>query len=101
MPDGSVSAGGDVSDKVAADATVDANGAAPFVSHLRVFARAPFRVMLIAKIDSLETSTDYARGPDGRSVLVHSVNTVVGSQFGTGGTQRTEIAITNVRPAQP
>jgi len=101
LPAGSVNVGGDVSNKVAADATVDAGSGTPFVTHLRLFARAPFRVMLIAKIDSLETATDYSRGPDGHPVLVRSVNTVTGSQFGTGGTQRTEIAITNLRPAQP
>lgn len=101
LPAGSVNIGGDVSNKVAADATVDTGGGTPFVTHFRLFAHAPFRVMLIAKIDSLETATDYSRGPDGRPVLVHSVNTATGSQFGTGGTQRTEIAITNLRPALP
>ena len=101
MPAGSVNAGGDVSNKVAADATVDSGSGTPFVTHLRLFARTPFRVMLIAKIDSLETATDYSRGPDGYPVLVRSVNTVTGSQFGTGGTQRTEIVITNLHPAQP
>lgn len=101
LPDGSVNAGGDVSEHVAADATVDGGSGAPFVSHLRIFSRAPFRIMLVAKVDSLETATDYARGADGRPVLMRSVNTVTGSQFGTGGTQRTEIVITNVRPAQP
>jgi len=96
LPKGSINVGGDVSDKMAADITVE-SGASPYASRLHVFAKAPFRVMLVAKIDSLDTVSDYARGADGKPVLVRSVNTITGSQFGKDGTQRTDAAFSNVR----
>lgn len=96
LPSGSINVGGDVSDKMAADITVE-SGPAPYASRLHVYAKAPFRIMLVAKIDSLDTVSDYVRGADGKPVLVRSVNTIVGSQFGKDGTQRSEATYSNVR----
>jgi hypothetical protein len=100
MPKGSVNAGGDISDRLAGDATVDTGGGAPYVARLHIYSRTAFHVMLVAKIDNFDVVTDYARTADGKPVLVRSVGVLKGSQFGTDGTQRTETTITNVGPAQ-
>lgn len=101
MPKGSVNVGSDVSDKMAADISVEAGDGAPYVAQLHVFSREAFRVMLVAKVDSFDAVSEYARGSDGKPVLVRSVNVVTGSQFGKAGTQRTEAVISNVRAARP
>jgi hypothetical protein len=97
MPKGSVKVGGDVSDKMAAEVVVDTSGATPYVTRLHVFAKAPFRVMMVAKVESFDTVSDYARGPDGRPVLARSANTITGSQFGKDGTQKTDAVFSNFR----
>jgi hypothetical protein len=97
MPKGSVVIAGDVSDKMAGDVTIDTSGGAPFASHLHIYANAPFRIMLVAKIDRFDTATDYARGTEGKPVVTRSLNTITGSQFGKEGTQRIEAVYSNVR----
>ncbi len=101
MPAGSVKVGSDVSDKMVADMTVETGDGTPYIARLHVFSREAFRIMLVAKVDSFDTVSEYARGTDGRPVLVRSINLLAGSQFGKAGTQRTEALISNVRPVRP
>ena len=92
-PKSVITSGKDVTENFTGEAMV-APGARPFVQQLRLTARAPFRMMLVAKIDSFVTVSDYARGPDGTPRLVRSVADIRGSMMGKDGTQRVETIFT-------
>ena len=79
LPAGSVKAAGfDLSDRLAAEATVEqANGRA-YVSRVRIFLPAPTRIMMVAKMDRFEAVTDYALGPDGTPVLTRQTTETAG-----------------------
>ena len=92
-PKSVVTSGKDVTENFTGEAVV-AVSARPFVQQLRLTARAPFRMMLVAKIDSFVTVADYARGPDGTPRLVRQVADIRGSMMGSDGTQRVETIFT-------
>lgn len=93
LPPGSViTSGKDVSKQFTAEATIAA-GLRPYVQQLRSVARAPFRMMLVAKIESFVTVSDYRL--DGNTPrLVRQVADVRGSMMGKDGTQRVETLFT-------
>lgn len=93
LPRGSVTTSGkDVSEHFTAEAVV-APGPRPYVQQLRLSARAPFRMMLIAKVESFVTVSDYRL--DGNTPrLVRQVADVRGSMMGKAGTQRVETIFT-------
>lgn len=93
LPRGSVTTSGkDVSEHFTAEAIVAA-GPRPYVQQLRSTARAPFRVMLVAKIESFVTVSDYRL--DGNTPrLVKQVAEIRGSMMGKAGTQRVETIFT-------
>lgn len=92
-PKSVITSGKDVTENFTGEAVV-AGGTRPFVQQLRLTARAPFRMMLVAKIESFVTVSDYARGPDGTPRLVRSVADIRGSMMGKDGTQRVETIFT-------
>lgn len=74
LPKGSLPFGRfDVTDRLAAEVHVTEAGGRPTVTRMRVFAPQPFRVLAIAKFDTLEVSSDYARDASGRLVLTRQV----------------------------
>lgn len=75
LPKGSVDYGGDVSDNMAADATVEAISGEPYVSRLHIYSKAPFLVALIFKVERFDSISDYKVDDDGKPVLTHSVDT--------------------------
>lgn len=81
--------GGMMARHLKADLTVDTSGAKPFVAETRMFAPAPFRMMLIAKVDRFEVVNRYHPGPDGRPRIVSQDVTISGSGPGMSGTQIT------------
>lgn len=93
LPPGSViTSGKDVSEHFTGEAVV-APGARPYVQHLRLTARAPFRMMLVAKIERFVTVSDYRL--DGNIPrLVRQVADIRGSMMGKDGTQRVETIFT-------
>jgi hypothetical protein len=92
LPRGTVSIAGDRSDQFTADATVEDAGSRPWVRRLAFHARAPFRVLLVARIDRFEVVNDYALGAAGRPWLVRQVQDYSGSLPGQRGTVHTAIA---------
>jgi hypothetical protein len=70
LPKGSLPFGRfDVTDRLAAEVAVSDVGGRPTVTRMRVFAPEPFRVMAIAKFDTLTVTSDYARDANGRLIL--------------------------------
>ncbi|MFN7174884.1 MAG: hypothetical protein ACK4MT_09305, partial [Thermaurantiacus tibetensis] len=59
----------DVTGNLAAEVFVTEAGGRPTVTRMRVFAPEPFRVLAIAKFDTLTVTSDYARDASGRLVL--------------------------------
>ena len=93
-PTGSVfTSGKDVSENFIAEATIG-GGNRPFVEQLRMTAKAPFRLMMVAKIERMTAVSDYARDAQGRPRLLRRVTEVDGSMFGTSGRQRNEATFT-------
>lgn len=78
--------GKDVTEHFGADAVIAA-GPRPYVQQLRLTARAPFRMMLVARIETFVTVSDYARDASGTPRLVRQVADIRGTMMGEGGTQ--------------
>jgi hypothetical protein len=97
LPKGSINVGKDISGDLVADAIVDASGAQPYISRLRVFLPKPLSFFMVAKLDAFEVVNEYRLGPAGRPALARSTQTLTGAQFGKAGTTRTEIAYTILR----
>lgn len=93
LPPGSVMTNGkDVTEYFGGEAVLAA-GPRPYVQQLRLTSRQPFRMMLVAKIDSFVTVSNY--GLDGNTPrLVRQVADIKGSMMGSGGTQRIETIFT-------
>jgi hypothetical protein len=91
LPSGSVDMAGDRSDKFGGEAVVATAGPTTYVKQLRVSAREPFRLMVVAKIDRFDIVNDYALGKAGRPVVVRSVQEYAGSRPGESGTVRNEV----------
>jgi hypothetical protein len=74
LPAGTVTAAGyDLSAGLEALVTVDKTGAAPFVSHVRISAPKPFKPASIGKVEKLDRTMTFERGPNGLPVLTESV----------------------------
>ena len=90
LPPGSVSANGkDITEHFTADAIV-APGARPFIMQVRLVAREPFRMMLVAKVDSFVTVNDYRLGTHGTPELVRQTTDIDGNMLGKSGLQHNE-----------
>ncbi len=90
LPKGTVNMGGDRSDKFFGDVTIDTSGSQPFVSRVHFYAPKGFSIMLVAQVDRFDQVLEYRLGSDGRPMLVRSIQTLAGSQFGKTGETRTE-----------
>lgn len=70
LPRGSLPFGRfDVTGNLAAEVAVTEVGGRPTVTRMRVYAPEPFRVLAIAKFDTLTVTSDYARDSSGRLIL--------------------------------
>ena len=90
LPPGSIDISGDRSDEFAAEAIVDTSGTRPWVRRFHAHARAPFRIMIVGKIDRFDLVSDYALDPSGHPMLVHQIQDYAGSGPGQSGSVRTE-----------
>ena len=90
LPPGSVDISGDRSDKFVGEATVSGSGPDSYIRRLHLYAPAPFRLMIIARIDRYDIVNEYAPGRSGRPELVRQVQQYSGSRPGESGTVRTE-----------
>ena len=79
----------DLSANAAAEATIDASAAVPFVEHVRFTLVKPMRVKLVAKIEKMEASTRYRLMPNGKPVPAEQVTDLTGSMLGKSGRIKT------------
>ncbi len=93
-----MAAGYDLSKGLQADVSIDTSGAAPFVNMVRITAPKPFKPASIGRVDKLDRSMTFARGPNGLPVLTQSE---VNAQFKVlmkNITMRTHTAFQNQQP---
>lgn len=64
------SKGPDISRNLSAQAIVDTSGSTPALSQVRVYAKSPFSVMVVARIRSFDAVSTYETGADGTPFLV-------------------------------
>lgn len=94
LPPGAVITNGkDVSERFTGEASVAA-GPKPWVQQLRLTAKAPFRMMLVAKIERFTTVSDYRLDAAGQPRLARQVADITGSMLGQSGTQHVETVLT-------
>ncbi len=94
LPAGSVAIKGAPPDKFAAELSVDVSGPVPYVRRARYFAPQPFRMMMVAKLDRFEATSDYRLNAAGHAELTRQVIDISGALFGRAGTQHTEYNFT-------
>jgi hypothetical protein len=97
LPKGSVNIGKDISADLIGEATIDASGAQPYVSRLRVYLPKPLSFFMVAKLDAFELINDYRAGPGGKPTLAKGLQTMSGAQFGKAGSTRTESSYNSLR----
>lgn len=97
LPKGSIDIGRDISANLVGEAIVDAGGAQPYVSRLRIYLPKPLSFFMVAKLDSFELVNEYRIGPGGKPALARAAQSLSGAQFGKTGTTRTETSYTTLR----
>lgn len=101
LPDGAVKVNGrDLSADTQGEALVNAAARVPFVERVRLRSTKGFRVMMVARMDSMLAESRYRQLPDGRVVPDGGDNTVTGSLMGKAGTLKASLAYFDVRPAR-
>lgn len=93
LPAGSLPMKGmDLTADLAVSATLGTVGGTPMVTQMRVSAPKPFRVMVVAKIDSMAVTSDYIRLANGQPFLTRQVTEQAASIPMKGqGTVRSEM----------
>ena len=89
----------DASADTVAEVTVDTTHARPYVAHIRFISTAPFRVMLVAKVDRFVIDSTYATIADGRVFASGTDSNFTGSMLGKSGAQITRKRFTDIVPA--
>lgn len=100
LPEGAVvTPGGDISDKLAAEATVEQAGGKPIISRVRIFAAKPFKIRGIATMHSFDVTSLYKPGASGIPFLTTQTSASdVTAPFGMGGKRRSQVSF---RPLTP
>ncbi len=99
LPEKSVMAAGyDLSKGLQADVSVDTSGPSPFVNLVRITAPRPFKPASIGRVDKLDRSMTFARGPNGLPVLTQSAVTAQFKVLLKSITLRTHTAFQNQQP---
>lgn len=101
LPAGTVKFGGhDASAATIADAMIETAGGHPYVARVRFASTAPFRMMLVARVERFAVTSTYAPLADGRVFATGSDTEFAGSMLGKAGTLATQTRLTDVRPAR-
>lgn len=97
LPAGTVKLGShDASADTVADAVVDLSHGQPYVSRIRFTSTAPFRMMLVAKVERFTVTGSYAPLADGRIFSTGNDSEFVGSMLGKAGTLSTRTRYTDM-----
>lgn len=99
LPRGSLDAfGSDISDSIAAEATVNTSGSVPFVERLRLMSTKAARIKLIARMERLESISHYRISEIGKPVLVSQATELAGSLLFRHGTVSARADYTSHQP---
>lgn len=99
LPKGEIMMGShDASADTVADAVVNITGKTPFVERVRLASSAPFRMMLVAKVERYVFTSSYALLADGRPFPNGTDADISGSLMGKAGSMKTRIRFADVRP---
>jgi hypothetical protein len=99
LPAGTIKiASHDASADTVAEAVVNSGGMAPFVERVRITINAPFRIMLVAKIENMTATTSFRLMPDGRPVIAESTTNLNGSMLGKSGAFKSRSVYTDIQP---
>lgn len=101
LPAHTVVAGGyDLSKALQAEFTVDTSGPSPFVTSVHISAPKPFKPASVGRVDMLDRSMKFARGPQGLPILVESLVKADFKVLFKTMTIRTHTAFQNQLPIQ-
>lgn len=87
----------DMSEKLSGVASISTAGGTPWVSETRFQLKEPTRIMLVAKLDDMNTQTRFRRLPDGTPVIDRQTVKMTGSMMGKSGTQTTVTTYSDYR----
>jgi len=76
-----------LADHLVAEVTIDTSAARPYVREAHFYAREPFRMFVVVKIDKFDGLNRYAPGPGGAPEIVAQDILIAGSGPGMSGTQ--------------
>ena len=98
LPAGTIKIGShDASADTVVDAVVNTGGRVPYVERVRMTSSAPFRMMLVAKVESFVFTSSYAPLPDGRPFPTGNDADMTGSMLGKSGSFKTRTRFADVR----
>lgn len=98
LPKGEIMMGShDASADTVADAVVNIAGKMPFVERVRLASSAPFRMMLVAKVERYAFTSSFTLLADGRPFPNGIDADLSGSLMGKAGSMRTRIRFADVR----
>lgn len=101
LPKGSIKGGGvDMSPYTQAEAVVNTSGKTPFVERARFFSTAPFRMMLVAKVERFVVLSLHRLLPDGRPVPEGVMSDFAGSLMGKAAAFKTRTTYSDVTPVR-
>ncbi len=101
LPKGTIKMGSfDASANTSAEAVVNIAGKAPYVERIRYTSNKPFRMMLIAKVETMTTVARYRMMPNNRPMIVGSTTDMAGSAMGKSGSFKMTAAYSDIRPAR-
>jgi hypothetical protein len=90
----------DLSADTSAEAVVNISGKQPYVEQVRYRTNKPFRIALIAKVESLTAFANYRLMPDGRPVLQSSGSDMSGSAMGKSGSMKSRSSYAGHQPVR-
>ena len=89
LPAGTLKIGShDASADTSAEALVNVRGPAPFVERVRFASAKPFRMMMVARVQSIAATARYRPLPDGTPVPLDTATDMAGSLMGKAGRMR-------------
>ena len=98
LPAGTIKIGShDASADTIVDAVVNTGGRVPYVERVRMTSSAPFRMMMVAKVDGFVFTSSYGLLPDGRPFPTGNDADMTGSMLGKSGSFKTRTRYTDVR----
>lgn len=88
----------DASAQSTAEAVVNTAGPVPFVETVRIASSKPFRMMMVARVDTLAVTRHYRLAANGVPMIERTDTVMTGSMLGRAGQMVTRVVYSDVRP---